>query len=156
MIFREALVTDIPQIQIVRHAVKENRLSNPALVTDADCKAYMTRRGKGWVCTVNEIVVGFSIVDLVENNVWALFVTPAYEGKGIGRTLHDKMVDWYFEQTRETLWLGTAPETRAAAFYKAAGWIQNGLVHKNELKFDMPFERWKSLSERRIHNRLGG
>jgi len=50
MIFREAIVSDIPQIQVVRHAVKENVLSNPALVTDHDCKEFITERGKGWVC----------------------------------------------------------------------------------------------------------
>jgi hypothetical protein len=32
MIFREAVVADIPQIQIVGHSVKENVLSDPALV----------------------------------------------------------------------------------------------------------------------------
>ena len=40
MIFREAIVADIPQIQIVRHAVKENVLPDPALVTDVDCEIY--------------------------------------------------------------------------------------------------------------------
>jgi hypothetical protein len=40
--YREALPEDIPQIQIVRHSVKENVLSNPALVTDDDCKEYIT------------------------------------------------------------------------------------------------------------------
>jgi hypothetical protein len=32
MTIREALITDIPQIQIVRNSVKENMLSDPALV----------------------------------------------------------------------------------------------------------------------------
>ncbi len=32
MIFREAEVSDILQMQIVRHSVKENILSNPAMV----------------------------------------------------------------------------------------------------------------------------
>ena len=45
MVFREAVVADIPQIQIVRHAVKENVLSNPGLVTDKDCEIYLTQRG---------------------------------------------------------------------------------------------------------------
>ena len=37
MTFREANNTDIKQIQIVRNAVTENTLSDPGLVTDADC-----------------------------------------------------------------------------------------------------------------------
>ncbi|MCY7411340.1 MAG: hypothetical protein LH473_13790 [Chitinophagales bacterium] len=50
IIYREATVADIPQIQIVRNWVKENALSNPALVTDKDNEEYITVKGKGWVC----------------------------------------------------------------------------------------------------------
>ena len=45
MIFREAQLADIPQIQIVRNSVKENTLSDPALVTDKDCENYLVNRG---------------------------------------------------------------------------------------------------------------
>lgn len=38
MIIREANVKDIKQIQVVRNSVKENALSDPNLVTDADCE----------------------------------------------------------------------------------------------------------------------
>lgn len=44
---------DIPQIQIVRNSVKENMLSNPDLVTDDDCKEFLTERGKSWVCEID-------------------------------------------------------------------------------------------------------
>ena len=44
---REAQIEDIKQIQKVRNAVKENTLSNPDLVTDEDCAAFLTVRGKG-------------------------------------------------------------------------------------------------------------
>jgi GNAT superfamily N-acetyltransferase len=100
MIFRKALVTDIPQMQIVRHAVKENVLSDPALVTNADCEIYLTQRGKGWVCEINREIVGFAIADLQENNIWALFILRQHEGKGIGQHLHKLMLDWYFEQNK--------------------------------------------------------
>ncbi len=52
MTIREAKLDDIQQIQIVRNAVKENVLSNPNLVTDEDCAIYITQRGKGWVCEI--------------------------------------------------------------------------------------------------------
>ena len=87
MIFREAEINDISQIQFVRNAVKENMLSDPALVPDKDVVEYITNRGKGWVCEVNEKIVGFAIVDLIENNVWALFVHPDFEAKGIGKKI---------------------------------------------------------------------
>jgi len=71
MIYRQAVIADIPQIQIVRNRVQENQLSNPALVSDADCETFITKRGNGWVCEINGQIVGFSIVDLKENNIWA-------------------------------------------------------------------------------------
>ncbi len=77
MIFREATIADIPQIQIVRNSVKENMLSNPSVVTDDDCKTYLIEKGKGWVCEIKNNIVGFAIVDLKDKNIWALFVHPA-------------------------------------------------------------------------------
>ena len=74
MTFREAQVTDIPQLAKLRLAVKENALSNPALVTDKDYETYLTVRGKGWLCEEDNKVVGFAIGDLEKNNVWALFI----------------------------------------------------------------------------------
>lgn len=142
MIFREALIVDIPQIQVVRNSVKENTLSNPNLVTDRDCEEFMTERGKGWVCEIDEKITGFSIVDLKENNIWALFVEPDFEKQGIGRKLHDIMLDWYFIQTKENVWLGTSPNTRAETFYRKSGWNEVGMHGKNEIKFEMTFDNW--------------
>jgi len=155
MFFREARVEDIPQIQIVRHSVKENTLSNPALVTDKDCEDYIVRRGKGWVCEIEDRIVGFAIVDLRANNVWALFIQPGCEGKGIGRRLHDDMLNWYFNQTNSTIWLGTAPNTRAEKFYRRAGWKEIGIHGKGEIKFEMAIGDWrKNESLRDLHSNL--
>ena len=137
MIFREALISDIPQIQFVRNAVSENRLSNPNLVTDEDVKEFITVRGKGWVCEIENTIVGFAIADLVENNIWALFVHPDFEARGIGKQLQTLMLDWYFEQGKETVWLGTAPNSRAEKFYRLTGWTQTGVRENEEIKFEM-------------------
>lgn len=142
MIYREAEIKDIPQIQIVRHAVKENRLSDPALVPDKDVEEYITNRGKGWVCETENKIVGFAIVDLVDNNVWALFIDPAFEAKGIGKKLHQKMMDWYFVNTKEKIWLGTEPKSRAEKFYRMQGWTETGVHGKGEIKFKMSYETW--------------
>src|SRR5215203_3435747 len=96
MQFREATVADIKEIQRVRNTVKENVLSDPNLVTDAHCIDYITNRGKGWVCELDNRIVGFAIADLTGNNIWALFIEPGQEGKGVGRKLHSLMMDWYF------------------------------------------------------------
>ena len=145
MIVREAVTADIPQIQVVRNLVKENPLPDPSLVTDADCKDYLTNRGKGWVCEMGNRIVGFSIISVKDNNVWALFIQPGYERQGIGRLLHDRMMNWYFTQTTETVWLGTAPGTRAEKFYEAAGWTKTGIRPNGEVRFEMSQSQWKSL-----------
>jgi len=144
MFIREAQVADIPQIQVVRNAVKENQLSDPALVPDKDVEDYITQRGKGWVCEINHIITGFAIVSVLDHNVWALFVQPGYDKKGIGRILHDEMLNWYFKQTNETIWLGTTPGTRAELFYRKAGWTEAGLYGKGEIKFEMTAAAWKA------------
>ncbi|MFC0877583.1 GNAT family N-acetyltransferase [Saccharicrinis sp. FJH2] len=146
MIFREANVNDIKQIQIVRNLVTENTLSNPNLITDEDCIEFITQRGKGWVCEIDKQVIGFSIVDLKNNNIWALFLKPEFESQGIGRRLHDLMLNWYFEQTRTSVWLGTSPKTRAEMFYRKIGWTEIGTHGKGEIKFEMTFENWKDKS----------
>lgn len=142
MIFRETQISDIPQIQFVRNAVKENRLSDPSLVPDQDVEEYITNRGRGWVCEIEESVVGFAIVDLIDNNIWALFIHPDFEARGIGKKLHRMMMDWYFLQTKEKVWLGTEPNSRAEKFYRMQGWKEVGIHGKGEIKFEMDFSTW--------------
>ena len=149
MIIREAIIEDIKQIQVVRNAVKENMLSNPDLVTDKDCEEFMTERGKGWVCEIDNQIVGFSIADLKDNNIWALFISPEFENKGIGRQLHDVMINWYFTQTKDTVWLGTAPNTRADIFYRKSGWKEIGMHGKGEVKFEMTFDNWENINKKK-------
>ena len=147
LMIREATIDDIRQIQFVRNAVKENTLSDPGLVTDKDCEVYISSRGKGWVYVINELIAGFAIADLQENNIWALFLLPEFEKQGIGKQLHDTMLDWYFRQTVQTVWLSTSPNTRAENFYRNLGWTETGIYGKGEIKFEMKYTTWFSIRE---------
>ncbi len=142
---RQATIADIPRIQVIRNAVRENRLSDPALVPDSDVEDYINRRGRGWVSIEQGIITGFSIVSISDRNVWALFIHPEWEGKGAGRMLHDVMMHWYFSQTGEDCWLSTAPGTRAEAFYRKAGWQEKGTYGKGETRFEMNCRNWAAL-----------
>jgi ribosomal protein S18 acetylase RimI-like enzyme len=142
MIFRKAGVNDIPQMHVVRMAVTENPLPSADLITAKDYEDFLVNRGEGWVCELQNKIVGFSVVDFEENNVWALFVHPSHEGKGIGKRLHNEMLDLYFEKTGASIWLGTAPNTRAESFYRKAGWIQTGIRPNGEIRFEMKKEDW--------------
>ncbi len=137
---------DIPALHIIRNAVKENALSDPGLVKDEDYVRYLINEGKGWVCEMENHIVGFSIVDLKENNVWALFVDPEFEKKGIGKQLLKELLNWYFTQSNTTLWLGTAFNTRAEEFYRKQGWADAGFHGTKERKFIMTYEAWMKLN----------
>ena len=131
MKFREAQSADIPQIMHVRMAVKENILSNPDSIKEKDYEEFMFKRGKAWVCEIENKIVGF--------------ILPEFEGQGIGKTLHDLMLNWYFSQTHETVWLGTSANTRAELFYRKLGWKEVGVHGNGEIKFEMSRIDWLNL-----------
>ena len=95
--------------------------------------------------SASRLMAGFAIADLEGYNIWALFVLPECEGKGVGKVLQQVMLDWYFAQTRETVWLGTAPGTRAEKFYRQSGWTPMGMRKNGEARFEMAFEDWQKL-----------
>lgn len=64
MTFREAKITDIDNYMLLRMAVKENILSNSALVTQQENIDYIAKNGKGWVCEIDSNFVELSIVGL--------------------------------------------------------------------------------------------
>ena len=134
---RQAVRADVPGIQRVRHAVRENVLTS-GVITDADVVDYLERFGRGWVVVdERDQVLGFAIGDARDGNIWALFVDPAHEGKGYGRALHDAMVGWLRSQGLERLSLSTEPGTRAERFYRSAGWIDRGLTPSGERRFEL-------------------
>lgn len=134
-ILRQAQRTDIPAIQRVRHAVRENRLIW-IVIADEDVVREMEVTGRGWVIQVNSEVVAFAIGNAGTGNIWALFVDPAHEGKGYGRRLHDEMLGWLWSQGLKRLWLSTDPGTRAEGFYLRAGWQRREILPSGEVLFD--------------------
>ena len=143
MHFRQATIEDIEGMHQVRISVRENKLSNPDRITQKDYETFLTERGKGWVCVVEHNIVGFCVIDLVDKNIWALFVLPSFEGKGIGHHLHQQMLDWYFKQYSVRLWLSTEKGTRAENFYRHHGWQEAGLYGTAEIKFEMNLVDWQ-------------
>jgi GNAT superfamily N-acetyltransferase len=134
---RFALITDIAAMHAVRMSVRENRLSDPTRVTEDDYRRFIEERGCGWVYDSDNEIVGFGVVDLVDRNIWALFVDPQHEGKGIGSALLNAMVDHAFKKGSEPLWLTTSPGTRAERFYRQSGWREAGIAADGELRFEL-------------------
>jgi GNAT superfamily N-acetyltransferase len=144
VIIRSARESDIPGMMDVRNTVKENRLVDPSIITEDLCRSYILERGKGWVCLRDDVVAGFGIVDFQDNNIWALFIRPEYEGYGCGSKLHDILLDWYFAKAEGPVWLSTDPKTRAEAFYLNKGWTKTGTTENGEVRFEMSREAWQA------------
>jgi GNAT superfamily N-acetyltransferase len=129
---REATEADIPVLMELRLSVRENRLFDPSQVTAEDCLAYV-RRGHMWVWDEGGAVLGFSASTCDTGWIWALFVRPGHEGRGIGRALFAAACAALIGAGHRTLRLSTDPDTRAARFYRAAGWRETGRTPEGEL-----------------------
>ncbi len=140
-LIRVANEADIPEMHRIRLAVRENRLADPDAVQPHHYRPLLGAEGRGWVAEVDGGIAGFAVADLARGNVWALFVDPDFEGRGIGRRLHDAMMEWLFASGAERVWLSTDPGTRAEAFYRAAGWHPAG-EHRGETRYEMSREQW--------------
>jgi len=133
---RQALRSDIPGMHRVRRAVRENPLTSDVIREEHYIPA-IESSGRGWVVEEAGEVRAFAVGNGQTGNIWALFVDPAHEGRGFGRQLQAVMVDWLFSEGLERLNLGTAPGTRAEAFYRATGWTYLGIDAHGEASFEM-------------------
>ncbi|SFC87667.1 Acetyltransferase (GNAT) family protein [Massilia yuzhufengensis] len=106
----------------IRLAVRENVLRDPARVTLQMYEDYLDRLGRGWVAEADGEIVAFCYAARGDASIWALFVDPRHEGRGLGKALLALAVGWLFELGHERIRLGTAPDTRADRFYLAQGW----------------------------------
>lgn len=135
---RKAKSSDVPAINHLRLQVRENVLSNPALVTETMTREAITRQGRGWVFEEDGKVLGFSIAMEENRSIWALFVLPEMEGRGIGHQLLEAAVNWLWARGVDRIWLGTEPGTRAERFYRDRGWQACGVRDNGEIRFELP------------------
>ncbi len=134
---RPATADDVPAMHRVRLAVRENRLNDPASIRPEHYLLMLERDGHGLVGEISGEIAGFAIADLSRSNVWALFVAPEHEGRGLGRALHDALLDWMFASGARRVWLSTSPGTRAERFYERAGWTAAGVEPSGEIRFEI-------------------
>jgi GNAT superfamily N-acetyltransferase len=137
MIFREAKLEDIPALSELRLTVRENALSDPSRITPEMYRAYLTEFGKGWLCEVNDTVVGFSVASAKDTSIWALFVRQEYEGKGIGTNLLSLAARWLFQMGAPSISLTTATGTRADEFYARVGWRRGEIRSDGEVVYTL-------------------
>lgn len=130
-VFRRAVSADIAAMSAIRLAVSENRLRDPSRVTSAMYEDFLERDGCGWVAQIDEAVVAFSYANRTDGTIWALFVAPEHEGKGLAQRLLALATQWLFSQGFEQIALETGADTRADRFYSRQGWQRMAIEEGN-------------------------
>ncbi len=132
---RIATRADIPELQIIRRSVTENVLTS--IITEEMIIDVMEKYGRIWIYELEGQAVGFSAADKRTSNIWALFVLPAWEKRGIGKRLLDEAVQWLWFNGARTIWLTTEPHTRAEEFYQRQGWTRCGIEPDGEIRYEL-------------------
>jgi N-acetylglutamate synthase-like GNAT family acetyltransferase len=131
---RAATRADLPRIHEIRHGTAENRLSNPALVTEEEIAWYLDHA----IFLVSEDAVavqGFTCVNHQTGLVWALFVIDGAQDRGHGTGLLNAAMVRLKEGGHRQAFLTTGTGTKAEAFYLARGWQRLGLNLQGEAVF---------------------
>ncbi|HEY8565425.1 MAG TPA: GNAT family N-acetyltransferase [Beijerinckiaceae bacterium] len=131
---RPATRADLPRIHEIRHGTAENRLTNPALVTNEEVAWYLDH-GIFLVSEDEYAVQGFTCVNHQTGYVWALFVIDEAQGRGHGSRLLEAGMARLREAGHRQAYLSTERGTRAEAFYLAKGWHPMGANMGGEVVF---------------------
>jgi GNAT superfamily N-acetyltransferase len=144
-ILREATAADLPGISRVRTSVRENLATVEQLrtrgITNESVAASFLADSKGWVAERDGEIVAFSIADRATRSIFALFVLPEWEGRGLGTRLLDLATGWLAENGAAAAWLTTGPDTRAAAFYERRTWVRTGPAERGDVRYELDLSR---------------
>jgi len=79
---------------------------------------------QGWVCEVENQMVGFAMGNKSTTEFWVIAVLPDFEHRGIGTSLADKIEGGLRDEGKEEAWLAVLKEVQVDgyAFFKARGW----------------------------------
>ncbi|MEM1370264.1 MAG: GNAT family N-acetyltransferase [Cyanobacteria bacterium P01_H01_bin.15] len=145
MNIRKAQQRDIEALFEIRTSVVENHQSREeiaelgispesvAKMLETDCCA--------WIAEIEERPIGFSIANSVEKTIFGIFVLPAFERRGAGRSLLQVAEDWLWSKGLDEIWLvtGSDPSLRAYGFYLHLNWSPIGVVADGDFKGEMKF-----------------
>jgi GNAT superfamily N-acetyltransferase len=124
---------DLPRINEIRMAVRENVLSRPEKIVAA--VDYLIDREGFWVFEEAGTILGFSSADPRDGSIFALFIDPAHEGRGAGQALIAAACASLAGHGHAVANLSTEEGTRAERFYRQNGWIDVGRTGEGEVMF---------------------
>lgn len=138
---RAATVADIETLIEIRTSVRQNHLSREQMVdlgiTQETLRQAIDGAPCAWLVEQEGVAAGFAMVDLEEGELFALFVRPAFEGRGVGRLLLEQAESSLF-QAHERIWLVTdgGATIRANGFYQRQGWALAGVVDARDVRYE--------------------
>ncbi len=142
MKLRAATIYDVDALFDIRCSVVENHQSREelaALGITVETVAEMIEGGD-YVTTVAEVqgrLVAFTMAQISQAYVFACFIRPEYEGKGIGKVLMNAAEGGLRRAGVSEAWLSTGadPDLRAIGFYRYLGWRESGFLDDGQIIF---------------------
>lgn len=140
---REANVADVELLFEIRCAVIQNRLSREELEQIGVSTQSLTEMiVSGDYLTVvieeTERAVAFGMARISEGYVFAVFVRPEVEGRGIGRTVLNTLEKGLRAKDIRHAWLCTGHDKslRAHGFYCHLGWRAVGCTPDGQIRYE--------------------
>ena len=103
--------------------------------TTADIGNLINENECTWIAEAEGVNMGFAVADAEDGSVFALFVRPEWENKGVGKLLLERLEAFLFSR-HEMLWLETDGCSRAAGFYARQGWTRAAELENGDARFE--------------------
>lgn len=138
---RPASVSDIELLFDIRTSVKQNHLSREQMhemgITAHTLGDAIRTSPCAWIAELAEEAAGFAMVDSEEGEVFALFVYPWHEGKGVGQLLLRQAEQALFQMHPVIYLITDGDESmRANGFYQRSGWTLAGRIDARDVRYE--------------------
>lgn len=134
-LIRKAVPDDAPTCVVVRGKTRENAFSVEqlkAIGVTVDTWREGIRDGTlpGYVCLHDGQIIGYCFGAPDTGEIVVLALLPEHEGRGLGRTLLNRVVSDFKALGHQRLFLGCSadPQVRSYGFYRHEGWRSTGTV----------------------------
>ncbi len=145
MNIRVAECSDIDTLFEIRTSVVENHQSREEIaelgIAPESVAEMLATDCCAWIAEISDRPIGFSIANATEKTIFGIFVLPAFEGQGAGRSLMQVAENWFYSKNIEEIWLVTANDSnlRAYGFYHHLGWIPVGVESDGDFNGEIKF-----------------
>ena len=141
---RRGQPSDMAEMTALRTSVAENHLSVEQMaglgITPENIGADIEAGEMScFVAKEGGRIVGFSMSDRRDGQIFALFTRPGCEGRGHGGRLLAAALGWLAARGHTRAWLTTAPGTRAERFYLLKGWQPAGTTGEGDVILRLRF-----------------